>query len=260
MPSSRTNFISLPSGGDVYIRLDRFGRVVDQYYFNNSGGTLARYQYGYDNDGNVMFIDDLTSGGSNFSKVYTYDPLDRLETYTEGEFGSITGSAAATETWGLDTYGNWDVETINGVAQYNTINSQNELTAFNSSSANQSFDPNGNTLSGSTGGVYIYNAWNQMTSETLSSVTQSFTYDALGQRITLTSGSTTQYQYYSSGGQVIETDTVADGTGSAISQYVWGLMYVNDLLVRDDNAVSGDLGGGISSLGWPNLPEGKMTH
>ena len=227
----------------------------DQFWFNSAGGTIARYQYGYDNDGNVLFKDDLTPGGSDHSAVYTYDALDRLESYTEGTFNtstsSITGTPLATETWGLDSYGNWDVLTVDGTPMGSTINSQNELTAFNSNTSNQAFDSNGNELSGSTGQTYTYNAWNEMVSSTSGSAETTYRYNALGQRITTTnvSAGTTTYQFYSAAGQVIETDTVSYGTGSAISQYVWGLAYVNDLLVRDDNGTSGDLGGGTSDLG-----------
>src|SRR5207302_5698974 len=41
-------------GGDPYTGLDRFGRVIDQYWLNTSTGTATdRFQYGYDRDSNV---------------------------------------------------------------------------------------------------------------------------------------------------------------------------------------------------------------
>jgi RHS repeat-associated protein len=240
------------SGGDIYTGLDRFDRVVDQYWFDSSDDILARYQYSYDNDGNVLFKHDLTADGTSFSAVYTYDGLDRLTSYTQGTFNtsndSISGTPTASESWGFDTYGNWNELTVNGVETSNTTNSQNELTSFNSSS--QTFDNNGNTLSGSTGMTYTYNAWNEMASAKSGSVTVDYTYDALGQRIGAnTSTGSVALQYYSADGQVIETDTSGDGTGSAVSQYVWGLAYVNDLVARDDNSTGGDLGVDSSGLG-----------
>jgi hypothetical protein len=45
------------NGGDQYVGLDRFGRVVDQWWATyNTGtgavtGTVDRFQYGYDRDG-----------------------------------------------------------------------------------------------------------------------------------------------------------------------------------------------------------------
>lgn len=240
---------TITSGGDRYTGLDRFGRVVDQNWFNSAGGTIARYQYGYDNDGNVLFKHDLTPDGTSGSAVYTYDALDRLETYNEGTFNSsnnsISGTPVASESWGLDTFGNWDVLTVNGVPEDSTINSQNELTAFNSNTSNQSFDSNGNELSGSSGQTYTYNAWNQMASATVEGVTTEYTYDALGRRITSTNESTDaeSQQYYSAAGQVIETDSAtAEESGSTMaSQYVWGLAYVNDLVSRDTSAGSGSI-------------------
>jgi hypothetical protein len=47
-------------GGDQYTGLDRFGRVIDQNWVNTSSGTsAARYQYGYDRSGDVLYRADL---------------------------------------------------------------------------------------------------------------------------------------------------------------------------------------------------------
>jgi RHS repeat-associated protein len=79
---------------------------------------------------------------------------------------------------------------------------------------------------------------------------QAYFSNALGQRITIATGTTTQVQFYSMAGQVVETDQV--GTGGSltpVNQYVWGLDYVNALVETDSNASSGSLGYTSSGLG-----------
>ena len=92
---------SITSGGDIYTGLDRFGRVQDQYWFNSSGGTLARYQYGYDADSNVLYMNDMTPSGSASSQVYTYDALDRLTSFKRGTL-SFNSSGGRGHQFALD--------------------------------------------------------------------------------------------------------------------------------------------------------------
>ena len=71
-------------GGDQYTGLDRFGRVIDQNWINTSTGTSTdRFQYGYDQDGNVLYMNNLVN--SSFSELYHangssngYDNLNQL--------------------------------------------------------------------------------------------------------------------------------------------------------------------------------------
>jgi hypothetical protein len=65
------------------------------------------------------------------------DALNRLESFQRGMLGigntSIVGTPSASETWGFDTFGNWNVITVNGTGSAtNTTNSQNELTSVKS--------------------------------------------------------------------------------------------------------------------------------
>src|SRR5207245_5508528 len=48
--------------GDQYTGLDRFGRVVDQRWYNSSTSTYTdRFQYGYDRDNNRLYRDNLVN-------------------------------------------------------------------------------------------------------------------------------------------------------------------------------------------------------
>jgi hypothetical protein len=133
------------SGGDRYTGLDRFGRVVDQNWFNSSG-TVDRLQYGYDADGNALYRDNIAS--SSNSELYGYDTLNRLTSFARGTLNSsdtaISGTASATESWSLDALGNWDSETTNGSDTGQTITSQNPIAAKGGNDL--TYDYNGNML------------------------------------------------------------------------------------------------------------------
>src|SRR5579859_4237150 len=96
--------------GDQYTGLDRFGRIVDQNWvrLNSPSTFIDRVQYGYDNDSNVLFRNDLYN--TNYSQVYTYDSLNRLTGFTQGLINSthngITGSPTDSGTYTLDSVGN----------------------------------------------------------------------------------------------------------------------------------------------------------
>jgi len=49
-------------GGDGrYVGLDRFARVDDQFWLNTGtgGGAVDRFQYGFDRDSNVLYMNNL---------------------------------------------------------------------------------------------------------------------------------------------------------------------------------------------------------
>jgi hypothetical protein len=49
-------------GGDQYVGLDRFGDVVDQNWWDPTTETSTdRFQYGYDNDGDVLYSNNLVN-------------------------------------------------------------------------------------------------------------------------------------------------------------------------------------------------------
>ena len=73
-------------GGDMYTGLDRFGRVVDQKWVTSGGTVKDEYQYGYDEDGNVLWkLNDLSADNS---ELYSYDNLNRLVEFQRGTLNS----------------------------------------------------------------------------------------------------------------------------------------------------------------------------
>ena len=100
------------------------------------------------------------------------------------------------------------------------------------------FDNNGNTTGLGTV-TLVYDAWNRLVRmHTSLSTVAIFTYDANGNRITNVASSTTTQLYNSLAGQSLEERR----SGTVFQQYVWGLMGVNQLVLRDDASTGGSLG------------------
>ena len=230
--------------------------------------TTDEFKYTYDRDGNALYknntvvtsLSELYHANSSASgdNATAYDNLSRLDAFIRGTLsasghnssGLDTVSSASSlsshsELWSLDTLGNWAGQTIDGTATSRTHNSKNELTAVGSNSL--TFDNNGNTLTDEAGQTYTYDAWNRLVKVKNSGGTTlaTYVYDPHGWRIQETHSGTTTDIYFTSQWQPIEERQ----SGTVTSQYVWGLDYVDDLILRDDNSTSGDLGITGSGLG-----------
>ena len=98
-----------PNTGDIYQRLDRFGRV-DNCLWQKGTTTLAQIPYGYDRASNRKWRDDGALTG--YDELYSWDGLYRL---TDQKRGTLTGTAITSGTfeqqWGLDATGNWNTLT-----------------------------------------------------------------------------------------------------------------------------------------------------
>jgi RHS repeat-associated protein len=252
--------------GDEVTGLGTFGQVIDQNWVNTTTPTPTttdRFQYNYDQDGNVLYSDNLVN--SSESELYhsnstasgddntAYDPLERLTAFARGTLSASSNndgvldtvsSPSQTQEFALDAIGNQTAVTTDGTTVDNTANSKNELTANGSNDL--AFDDNGNTLTDQAGNTYTYTSWGQIATVKNSSGTTiaTYTYAANGNRITETASGTTTGFYYN-GPQIIE-----QRQGSTVtSQNVFNIDYVNDLLLGDDNSTSGNLGISGSGLG-----------
>ena len=273
--SGDTNAVS--DAGDIYTGLDRFGRVSDQNYLNTNSGTSLtstdRFQFGYDQNSNVMYKNNLVS--SSNSELYHangtnagYDSLNRLTNFQRGTLASgntsISGSPSATRNWTLDAQGNWSANadgnsyTVNAQNQYATVTSGG-CCCCSSSGTTLSFgyDNDGNLTSRPTfwcnvpshADTFTYDAWDREAnfthteSSSVQTVTeQTFNIDALGRRVQVVVTDTgwlagtvpTDDLYYSTAGQVLEDDNVhTAGGGYNQMQLVWSPTYINDLVLRD---------------------------
>jgi hypothetical protein len=128
--------------------LDLFGRVADQRWVDGStgdGSDVDRLKYGHDRNSNPLYKQNLLASGH--SEVFTYDGLDRMQTFKRGSI-AFTGSLATVATptrsqdWTLDVVGNRSTVSFNGNAtpQVRTHDHQNRLTSVGT--VNLSYDNN----------------------------------------------------------------------------------------------------------------------
>ena len=156
------------------------------------------------------------------SQSFTYDQLNRIAT------GQTTATHATnpTDCWGqafgYDSTGNWGnllsisaaSSAYNGCTQGGlsvTVNANNQITS-------DTYDAAGNlwVIPGTGGATYLYNAENQLTST--SNSTMNYLYDGDGNRVEK-SGSKL---YWYSGGEVLdETDTTGSATNGSFNEYMF---------------------------------------
>jgi hypothetical protein len=78
--------------------LDLFGRVADQRWVDGStgdGSDVDRLKYGHDRNSNPLYKQNLLASGH--SEVFTYDGLDRMQTFKRGSI-ALTDSLAEVAT------------------------------------------------------------------------------------------------------------------------------------------------------------------
>jgi RHS repeat-associated protein len=221
--------------GDQYTGLDRFGRVVDQNWYNTTTQTSTdNFAYGYNQDGDVLYRQNMID--AVMSELYQYDSLHQLIYFARGTLNStdtaIVGTPSATQSWSPDALGNFNSVTTNGTTQTRTANQQNEITGM-SGAGTICYDNNGNLTADGSGNTFVYDAWNHLVAvNNGGSTLASYNYDGLGRRITETHGSTTTDLYLSAADQVLEE---AVG-GVTQARNVWSPVYVNALVLRDQSS------------------------
>jgi RHS repeat-associated protein len=223
-------------GGDQYTGLDRFGRVIDQNWYNTSTSTSTdRFQYGYDRDSDLLWRNNLVNAG--FGELYAYDALNQLTSFQRGTLNGthtgLVGSASRSQSWSPDALGNFTSVVTNGTTQTRAHNQQNEITSL-SGAGTVSYDANGNTTADGSGNTYVYDAWDRLVAVKNGGTTlAAYGYNGLGERVTETHGSTTTDLYYSAGWQVLEERQ----GGQVQARNVWSPAGVDTLVLRDQSSL-----------------------
>ena len=243
------------NGGDKYTGWDLFGRIIDQRWVKSTTD-LDRMKYGYDQAGNRLWGQNFveTSGQDEF---YTYDGLYRLLTLQRGTLNSgrtgITGTPAWEEDFTLDPTGNWNsyVNKISGtgiIDQARTATEANAIATLAGSSEYIAQDVNGNVTTApvpdpeafDAAYTLVYDAWNRLVTVTNDEdeVVATYAYDGQGRRIQKVIGDTTRDYYYTAQWQIIEEQVTVDDTTTVDRQNVWGLLGVDNLVLRDRPGIS----------------------
>jgi RHS repeat-associated protein len=253
-----------PDTGDIYSGLDRFGRVKDNRWLDGAGADLDRHQYGYDRAGNRLWRRNVVAAalGKEFDELYGYDAIHRLKHMARGTLnGGRTALTSETfaQCWTLDSTGNWqgfrEDDTGNGtwdLIQQRSANPVNEISnitetagpswvtpaysrAGNMTTLPQPADPTQSYTA-------TYDAWNRLVKIADGSDTVSeYAYDGAKRRIVQKSYSggsldETRHLYYTepASWQVLEERIgTSPDSAAAERQFVWGLRYVDDLVLRD---------------------------
>jgi RHS repeat-associated protein len=222
--------------GDQYTGLDRFGRVIDQNWYNTATSTSTDdFQYGYDRNNNALYRQNALD--AIFSELFTYDALNQLTSFQRGTLNAthngLVGNPTHAQSWTPDALGNFTGVTTDGTTQTRTANQQNEITSISGAGAVTS-DANGNTTADGSGNTFVYDAWNRLVAVKIGGTTlAAYGYNGLGERVTETHGTTTTDLYYSAAWQVLE-----ERIGGVVqARNVWSPVYVDALVLRDQSSL-----------------------
>ena len=227
--------------GDQYTGLDRFGRVVDQRWFNTSTSTATdRFQYGYDHDGNVLYQNNLVN--TSFSELYHangvgngYDNLNQLTAFARGTLNGtqrrrIAGTVQRTARAGrMDALGNFT--SVTTTARRRRARPTSRTRSRRSAAATLTYDGNGNLTTDETGNTLVYDAWNRLVAvqerqHDAGDATATTAWAGASRR---TRGTAHRPVLLAASGRCWKSTSAAQ----AQVQYVWSPVYVDALVLRD---------------------------
>ena len=259
-------------GSDPYDGLDRFDRVVDHLWRNYGNSTDAvRIKHGYDRAGNRLWREDPVAAASsvNLDELYGYDGMFQLKSRQRGDINAghtAISSKNFAEDWTLDMTGNWPIfkQDTDGngtwdLNQSRTHDVANEITQIAGSSTHVAHDLAGNMTkvpkpdNWSAHYDLTFDAWNRLV-KVMDGVTTvaTYGYDGRNFRVSKSISGTTRHFYYNNAWQCLE-ERLGSST-YANRQYLYGLRYVDDLLLRDRDA-DGSSGTGNLGLSGSGLEE-----
>jgi hypothetical protein len=252
-------------GGDQYVGLDRFGRLVDQRWLDGSGADIERVQYGYDRASNKVWRQNpvATALSAAQDEYYTQDGLYQLAVRQQGTLNGshtgISGTPAAEEDFTYDPTGNWTNYEIQAAGsptleQARTHNLDNEITTLAGDASLVAYDqagnmtttPQPNDASWSSTYTLTWDAWNRLVQVQGSSGLEDFltvghSYDGLTRRLATSIEQVTDHHphlsareyFYSDQWKVLEESTSGEGILTDTRQFVWRGCDEDKLILRD---------------------------
>ncbi|MDR2407486.1 MAG: RHS repeat-associated core domain-containing protein [Bacteroidales bacterium] len=204
-------------------------RNLNLFNENEGRSPLVPIIHNYDYDGNRTKRYDPVHAAN--SELYTYDNLGQIKSLNRGVTESWCSNTAQneittvnhSESWNFDQTGNWSQYTKNGNTETRTHNAANELQDI------ATHDANGNMvlMPGLKG---KYDAWNRLVEvrDTSDNLIASYEYNGLNQRIKKTVDSAVTKSFFNENWQEVESVT-----NNQVTSYVWGLRYIDDLVLRE---------------------------
>src|SRR5271165_4624102 len=164
--------IKLDYSANNFAALDRFGDVLNQVwssYGSASGnvGSMDGYTYTYNQVGDRTSRANQTDAA--LSEIYGYDSLNRLTSMSRGVLsGGTIPNPSDTQTWTLDSLGNFTNYSNNGSNQARTVDAANEIQTISGGAATPAYDLAGNMITtpepGATSTALncVYDAWDRL--------------------------------------------------------------------------------------------------
>jgi RHS repeat-associated protein len=212
--NDRRTVTRYPGGATMNATYDADGNQLTAIGKDKNGAVLTSFTYCYQD---LVSGSCPTSAGTSRSKItqqiqndtvtgnvavatnYLYDGNGRLCASSTATGGSCASPPGGANKYSYDLNGNRTQSTIGGVTNFYAYNSADQLcysgtTSLTCSSANYTYDGNGNTLTTPGSGSFTYNDRDQTTAVTLNGVSLTgMTYSDVGQtdRAAVTQGGTT---------------------------------------------------------------------
>jgi RHS repeat-associated protein len=194
---------------------------------NTSINTPGVTAFGYTWDANKRKLSQTETGIPLNNQTYSYDDEDRLASFNRNNGDN--------QAWALSLVGDWNQFNNNGVMENRTHNAVHEITTIDATPLVH--DVKGNLTTNKNGQVYAWDIENRLVSATVPAGcpegvtgTHTYTYDALGRRVSKTVGGNTTV-FISDGMQEI-TEYV---NGAFSQSYVYG-SYIDEPLLKTDSA------------------------
>jgi RHS repeat-associated protein len=184
---------------------------------NTAINTPGVTSFGYTWDANKRKLSQTETGIPLNNQTYSYDDEDRLASFNRNNGDN--------QTWNLSLVGDWNQFNNNGNVENRTHNAVHELTAVNVTPL--TYDVKGNLTGNSNGQTYAWDIESRLTTATDSqnNTLGTYTYDALGRRVSKTVGALTTV-FISDGLQKI----CEYENGTLARAYVYG-SYIDEPLV-----------------------------
>lgn len=208
---------TLSNGIAAAATYDLAGRPTGMSY-TLAAQTLPSLGYGYDASGNRSLI--RRNHFTTTSEAVTYTPDNQVSAWGKGtaDASGVIASPTASQSWTLDSRGNWSSWTQNGTAQARTHSAANELTAMGATSL--TWDLAGN-LTGDGTLSYVWGARGLLdTAKQGTTVKGFYGYDPLGRRALKTVGAIKTISVYD-GWQCVYQKVTGSGTDTT-KAYIYG--------------------------------------
>ncbi|MDR2440078.1 MAG: hypothetical protein LBE12_12020, partial [Planctomycetaceae bacterium] len=197
---------------------------LDLFSTNQRISPFVHIIHSYDYNGNRTKRYDPVYAAN--SELYTYDNLGQIKTLNRGVLNTAQNEVMTvnhSESRNFDKTGNWSQYTKNGNVENRTHNAANELQGI------ATHDANGNMvlMPGLKG---KYDAWNRLVEvrDSSDNLIASYEYNGLNQRIKKTVGSIVTKSFFNENWQEVESIT-----NNQVTSYVWGIRYIDDLILRE---------------------------